>query len=63
MVGLSSILSIHSHNSFYDYKATNLKASFAYKFQFQTTDYNIINKYVIHKFNLYIAANNKDFSL
>lgn len=27
------------------------------------TNHNIFNKYVIHKFNLYVAANTKNYSL
>lgn len=58
MADFSSNLSAHSHVSFHNYKASHLKV-----FDFQSTDLKIIIKYVIHKFNLYMAPNNEDFDL
>ncbi len=63
MTGLLNISSVHSHVSFYNYKTADLKAFFAHRLEFQTIDQEIINKYAIQKFNLYLAANNKDFNL
>ena len=63
MVSLSSILSTNSHIPSYDYEAGNLYAFFTHGFDLQTTDHNIINKYIIYIFNLYTAANDKDFNL
>ena len=59
----SSILSAHSHVPSHDYEAADLKAFFAHGFDFQTTDQEMINKYAIHEFNLYAAANDEDFNL
>lgn len=62
MASLSSISSIHFYILFYNYKAINLKIFFTYKLDFQTTDQENINKYMIYKFNLYIITNNKNFN-
>lgn len=58
----SSISVTNSYTLSHDYKAINLKVLFIYKFEFQITDYDMINKYVIHMFNLYKFANNEDFN-
>ena len=58
--GLMSISSIHFHVPFHDYKAGDLHVFFAHRFKFQIIDYDMIYKYIIHKFNLYTAANNED---
>ena len=63
MAGPSSISSTHSHVPSYNYEASDLHALFAHGFDFQTTDYDMINKYAIHMFNLYAVANDEDFNL
>ena len=63
MAGPSSISSAHSHVPSHDYEAGDLHALFAHGFDFQTTDHDMINKYAIHMFNLYAAANDEDFNL
>lgn len=54
-----SVMSAFLHN----YNTINQKNFFVQGFNFETMDRNIINKYVIYKFNKYIAANTKHFSL
>ena len=63
MAGPSSISSAPSHVPSHDYEAADLKILFAQGFDFQTTDHDMINKYAIHKFNLYAAANDEDYNL
>ena len=59
MPGPSSISSAFSH----DPEVVNLKILFANGMDIKTADYDILNKYVIHKFNQYAAANAKNFNL
>ena len=58
MIGAWNILSAYLYAVFHNYKALFLKI-----FNFQTTDQKNINKYIIFKFNLYKATNNKDLNL
>ena len=58
MAGPSSISSTLSHH-----KIANLKFLFRNGIDLQTADRDLINKYVIHKFNLYAADNEEDFNL
>lgn len=63
MASLLSILSVHSHVSFHNYKAANLKFFLAQWFYFQIIEHDIINKYALHMLNLYAIAKNKDYNL
>lgn len=47
MVSSSSISSTLLHNP----TIANLKTLFTQRFKIQTADYDLLNKYVIHKFN------------
>lgn len=52
--------SLNSSNTlFYDLNPNNLKKFHENSINFETTEYNIINIYIIHKFNLYITINKK----
>lgn len=54
-----NISSVLLHN----FEPNDLKIYFDNNIDFKTTDYDIINKYMIYKFNLYIVINNKDYNL
>lgn len=58
MLGFLNILSTFLHN----FKPNNLKILFDNNIDIETTDHNIFNKYIIHKFNQYIAINAKNYS-
>lgn len=58
MAGFLGVLNAFLH----DQKIVNLKILFTQRFDFQTTDHNIINKYIIYKFNYkYKEMNIKDY--
>lgn len=59
MSGFSSIFNFFLLN----HDITNPRFFFAQKFDFKMTNYDMINKYIVHKINQYTAANIKDFSL
>ena len=44
-------------------KAANLEAFFIYNFDIQTTDFNLLNKWVTHRFNICAAINVKNYEL
>lgn len=46
----------------YDFKV-NLKIYFDNSIDIETIDYNILNKYMIHKFNQYAATNAEDYTI
>ena len=58
MAGVSSVLSslLHDLNA-------NLKILFDNSIDIETIDHDILNRYAIHKFNQYAAANAKHYSL
>ena len=59
MAGSSSV----SSNLLHDPKTTNPEVLFAQGFNIKTADHDLINKFVIHRFNQYKALNAKDWSL
>lgn len=59
MVDLLSIRSIFLHDS----KVYNFKIFFGPNFDIQEAYYNLLNKYVIYKFNQYKVMNIKNYSL
>ena len=59
MPGPSSISSALLHKP----EAVDLKIFFANSMDIQTADHDILNKYIIHRFNQYAAANTEDYSL
>lgn len=61
MTGLLSVLSIIS--KLHDSETVNLKALFAQRFNVEITDHDLINKFVLHRFNQYVALNTKDYRL
>ena len=58
MAGALSVSSTPSRNL-----EADLKILFNNSIDIETTDHDIFNKYAIHKFNQYAAANAKDYSL
>lgn len=58
MPGLSNISNVFLHNS----KAIDQKVLFTNNLNIEPFDYNICNKYSIHRFNQYATANAKDYS-
>lgn len=63
MADLSNIPNAFSHTLFHNYEVINLRILFAQAFDIQTTDYDLLNKFVIHRFNQYNAVNTEDYSL
>ena len=59
MLGSSNISSVFSH----DPETVDLKIFFANSMDIQTADHDIFNKYAIHRFNQYEAANTKNYRL
>ncbi len=59
MAGPSSISSVHSH----DPEIVDLEILFANGMDIQTADHDNLNKYTIHRFNQYAAANAEDYGL
>lgn len=58
-----SISSAHPHILFYVNKTTNLKALFTHGFDIQTTDADLLNKWVTYKFNICAVTNVEDYEL
>lgn len=63
MANFLSISSAHLYVLSYDNKVTNLKAFFPYGFDIQITKLNLLDKWIIYKFNICIAINVKDYEL
>lgn len=63
MASFSNISSIHPYVSFNNNKVTNLKIFFIYNFNIQIENLDLLNKWVIYKFNICIATNVKDYKL
>ena len=63
MTNLLSISSAYSYVPSHNYETADFKAIITHGFNVQTTDYDMINKYIIHKLNQYTAANTENFSL
>ena len=59
MADFSSTSSAPLHDS----ETANLKIFLDNSTDIETTDHDTLNKYAIHKFNEYAAANTKDYSL
>lgn len=62
MAGPSSISSTPLPDLLYIPEVNNQKILFYPRFDIQTADYDLLNKYVIYKFNQYIAINIEDYS-
>lgn len=58
MLGLSNIFSVF----LYDTKTANLKILFAQRFKVQRNNHHLLNKFIIYKFNQYIALNVENYS-
>ena len=58
MPGPSNISNVLSHDS-----KANLKIFFDNNIEIEITNHDILNKYIIQKFNQYAAVNAKDYSL
>ncbi len=63
MAGPLSISNAHSHVLSYNNEVTYLKVFFAHGFDIQTIDPNLLNKWVIHRFNICAATNVEDYEL
>ncbi len=63
MAGPSSISSAVSHALSHDPETADLKVLFANGIDLQTADRDLLNKYTIHRFNEYAAANHEDYGL
>ena len=63
MAGPSSISSALSNARSQDQEAADLKILFGPSFNIQIADLDLLNKYVIYKFNQYATVNTKDYSL
>lgn len=63
IAGFSSILSAHFHVLLHDNEAANLKVFFAHNFDIQTSDPDLFDKKVTHRFNIYAATNVEDYKL
>ena len=59
MADFFSTSSVFLQNS----KTANLKIFFDNNIAIETIDINTLNKYAIHQFNKYAAANTKDYNL
>lgn len=59
MASLLNVSNVLLHNL----KTTNLEILFAQEFNIDKANHNLINKFVIHRFNQYKALNAKDRSL
>lgn len=44
-------------------EVNNLKKNFSLSFDIQKADYNLLNMYIMYKFNKYETINIKDYSL
>lgn len=63
MAGFLSISSPYLHVSSHSNRAANFKAFFVHGFIILTADFDLLNKWVIHRFNIYVARNIKDYKL
>lgn len=63
MAGPLSILSAHSYIPSHNNKAADLKTLFAYHFDIQIANPDLLDKWVIHKFNICAATNVEDYEL
>ena len=61
MAGVSSVSSVLSKSR--DPKNIDLKTLFVQGFNIETADHDLINKFVIHRFNQYAALNAKNYRL
>lgn len=59
MADFSYILNILLHNA----NTANLKFFFIQRFNIKIIDYNLINKFVLYKFNQYATLNTEDYYL
>lgn len=58
-----NISNIHSYVLTHDNETANLKAFFTLSFDIQITDSDLLNKWVIYRFNICAVTNVKDYKL
>lgn len=63
MTSFLSISSIQPFVLFHNNKIANLKVFFIYSYNIQTTNSDLFDKWITHKFNICVATNIEDYKL